>query len=268
NQAVAQVEGLPFFDWYQRQYILDTSVSPGDKVYAWPFPLRPDKETDDDFAMGVVLVYFRTVIDTGGNSDEVNLSGTSYPIYWDFEFQNRLFLGAQYERVDIRDGLGTVAPTFFNTIGGQTSLEGRMRIAMDFPVGSDSVRVYAAPRSMGKQTSPNNFWGTVVGADSGTMKIETETGVTQEVDVKQGAFGAAIPPAAFSRPNRATLTFTSDSGAVTSHRVNVGYREYIAVFNAVSDPVTSLTHTFPVGLAMISFPIQPLRPKASDALTD
>src|SRR5204862_506716 len=83
----------------------------------WPVPLRPDKETDDDFAMGVVLVYYRSVIDTGGNSDEVNLSGTSYPIYWDFEFQNRLFLVAQYERVDIRDGLGTVAPTFFNTIG-------------------------------------------------------------------------------------------------------------------------------------------------------
>ena len=41
------------------------------------------------------------------NSDETNLNGTSFPIYWDYTFSNRLFLGAQYERVDIRDGIGS-----------------------------------------------------------------------------------------------------------------------------------------------------------------
>ena len=268
-QVAPQVEGLAFSDWYLRQYILDTSVSPGDKLYAWPFPLRPDQPADDDFSMGVVLVYYRTILDANGNSDEVNLSGTSYPVYWDFEFSTRLFLGAQYERVDIRDGLGSVAPTFFNTIGGAPAQEGRMRIALDFPVGSDGVRLYTAPRSMGKQNSPNNFWGVVVNADSGTMRIETETGIAEDVPVVQGAFGAAIPAAAFSRPNRATLTFTpAGGGTPTVRRVNVGYREYVAVFHANQDPVTSVTRTFPPGPAMISFPIQPLRPKAAEALTD
>ena len=268
-QVAPQVEGLSFHDWYLRQYVLDTSVTPGDKVYAWTFALRPDQAADDDFAVGVVLVYFRTVFDQTGNSDETNLNGTSYPVYWDFEFSTRLFLGAQYERVDIRDGLGTVAPTFFNTIGGTPALEGRMRIAMDFPVGTDSVRLYVAPRSMGKQTSPNNFWGAVVGADSGTMRIETETGVAQDVPVAQGAFGAALPEAAFSRPNRATLTFTPQGGgAPTVRRVNVGYNEHIAVFYANADPIVSLTHTFPGGPALISFPLQPLRPKAAEAIAD
>ncbi len=268
-QVASQVEGLGFNDWYLRQYILDTSITPGDKLYAWAFPLRPDNAQDDDFAMGVVLVYYRTILNQSGNSDETELNGTSYPIYWDFEFATRLFLGAQYERVDIRDGLGTVAPTFFNTIGGAPVEEGRMRIAMDFPVGSDSVRLYVAPRSMGKQTAQNNFWGVVVGADSGTMRIETETGISQDVPVRQGAFGAALPDSAFSRPNRATLTFTPTvGGSPTVRRVNVGYREYVSVFYANQDPVTSLTHTFAAGPAMISFPIFPLRPKAADALTD
>src|SRR5205823_11965566 len=135
--------------------------------------------SDDDFSIGVVLVYYRTVMDASGVMDEVNLSGTCYPIYWDYTYGNRLFLASQYERVDIVNGLGTVTPTFFDTIGGEASQHGRMRITMEFPVNTSSVRLYVAPRSQGTEPAPNNFWGAVVGADTGTMKIETETGVSQ-----------------------------------------------------------------------------------------
>jgi len=260
-----QVEGLDFLAWYERQFVLDTSVSPGAKLYAWVLPLRPDP-AEDDFAVGVVLVYYRTAFDTSGNSDERNLNGTCYPIYWDYTFGNRLFLAAQYERVDIRDGLGTVAPTFFNTIGG-TDQHGRMRITIDFPVNLENVRIHIAPRSMGKINAPNNFWGVVVGADSGRMKIETETGVTAEFDVIQGSFGGVVDPNAFSRPGRSTLTFTNSQSQQTVRRINTGYNEYAAVFH-VNDPVVERTRALPPGPAMISFPIQPLRPKAAEALLD
>jgi len=258
------VEGLPFDDWYQRQHILDTSVTPGTKLYAWAFALRPEAAGDDDFALGVVLVYYRTVL-AAGSADEVPLNGICYPIYWDYTFTSRLFLAAQYERVDIRDGLGTVAPTFFNTIGGDPALQGRMRITMDFPVNFESVRLQVAPRSSGKQPDPNNFWGAVVGADSGKLRIETETGVSAELDVAQGAFGGKLDPAAFSRPGRTTLTFTPTGGTARVRRVNTGYGEFIPVVYA-DDPVASLTHTFDPGFQMISFPLQPLRPKAAEAL--
>src|SRR5262249_28719738 len=46
------VEGLTFADWYQRQYALDTSVSVGDKLYAWSTISRPKLTADDDFTMG------------------------------------------------------------------------------------------------------------------------------------------------------------------------------------------------------------------------
>jgi hypothetical protein len=62
------------------------------------------------------------------------------------------------------------------------------------------------------------------------------------------------------------MTFLDTTGAtVATRQVNVGYREYVPVFY-VSDPITTLTHTFPAGPAMISFPIRPLKSKAAEAL--
>jgi hypothetical protein len=264
NNGVTTVEGLDFMDWYQRQYILDTSVSLGTKFYANMAYLRPASGADD-FSTAIILIYYRTALDGSGNSDEINLNGITYPIYWDFGFATRLFLAAQYERVDVRDGIGSVAPTFFNNLGGETALNSRMRVTAEFPINSDTLRLYLAPRSSGTQTSANNFFGTVIGADTGTIRIQTDTGVDAVTDVKQGAFGAAINANAFSRPNRATLTFTPTTGSPTVRRVVVGYNEYTTTFY-VNDPVASKTATLPAGLTLVSFPIRPLTGKPSDAL--
>ncbi|MCC6730939.1 MAG: hypothetical protein IT208_16550 [Chthonomonadales bacterium] len=266
NDGTPTVEGMDFQSWYVRQYVLDTSVSPGAKLYAQVSALRPEATADDDFAVAVILSYFRTAFDTSGNSDELGLSGTCYPIYWDYNFTSRLFLGAQYERVDIRDGMGAVAPTFFATIGGEPSLEGRMRVTMDFPVNNENVRLQVAPRSTGKGVG-NNLWGVVVGADTGTIRMEADGIQSAEIDVRQGAFGSEIDSAIFSQPRRATITFTDSQGNATSRRVNTGYGEYVVEFH-VDDPVQGRTHIFAAGPAMISFPIQPLRPKAAEALLD
>ncbi|MEP6756397.1 MAG: hypothetical protein ABJA67_12910, partial [Chthonomonadales bacterium] len=126
------IEGESFTTWYPKQFVLDTSVSPGAKLYVQASALRPDTGMDD-FAIAVVIFYYQTTFDNNSNADEANLNGTCFPVYWDYTFGNRLFLAAQYERIDIRDGIGTVAPTFFNNIGGDPTLNGQMRIAMDFP---------------------------------------------------------------------------------------------------------------------------------------
>jgi hypothetical protein len=264
------VEGMAFADWYARQYVLDTSVSPGTKLYAWFFAASRPDPGQDDYSVAVVLEHYVTTFDTQGNSDEVSVNGTSYPIYWDYNFSTRLFLGAQYERVDLgvaAAGEGSVAPTFFDTIGGDPGLSGRMRIAIDFPLNFQNVRLYVAPRSMGTLDVPSTFWGVVVGADTGKIRIEADGISSGDVQVAQGAFGAVVDPNLFSQPRRATITFTDASGGQTVRRVNTGYGEYIAVFH-VTDPVDSRTHSLPGGPAMISFPIQPLQPKAADALLD
>lgn len=260
------VEGLAFSDWYMQQYALDTSVALGPKLYAQVAPLRPDPG-DDDFGIGVILMYYRTAIDARGNSDELDLSATVYPVYRDYTFANRLFIGAQYEQVDIRNGLGTVAPTFFNTIGGDAALEGRMRVTMDFPVGGDALRLETAPRSSGKIGSENNFWGVVVGADEGTVRLSADGLDSPAIPVSQGAFGARLDPAFFSRPRRATLTFTASGGAVTSRSVVTGYGEYVVVFR-VDGGLDERVYTLPGGPTMVAFPIQPIQQRAADALLD
>jgi len=260
------VEGLTFGDWYLRQHVLDTSVSLGPKLHAQVSALRPDP-TDDDFGIGLILAYYRTALDAQGNSDETDLAATAYPIYRDYTFDNRLFLGAQYEQVDIRSGLGTVAPTFFNTIGGDAALEGRMRITMDLPVAAQSLRIETAPRSSGKIGAQNNFWGVVVGADTGTIRLDADGLTSGDVSVRQGAFGAAVDPTLFSRPRRATLTFTDSQGTPTARSVVTGYAEYVVVF-PVQSAVDERVYTLPGGPAMIAFPIQPLQQRAADALLD
>ncbi|MCX7968163.1 MAG: hypothetical protein N3B10_06695, partial [Armatimonadetes bacterium] len=40
REVVPQVEGMDFYDWYRRQYVLDTGVSVGPKLYAFAVPLH------------------------------------------------------------------------------------------------------------------------------------------------------------------------------------------------------------------------------------
>ncbi|MCX6361808.1 MAG: hypothetical protein NT029_18550 [Armatimonadetes bacterium] len=261
------VEGLPFTDWYQRQYVLDTSVSAGSKLYTMVSNLRPDTDTADDYGVGCVFSHYTTTFDAHGNSDEVDKAGTVYPIYSDYTTTTRFFLGAQYERADIQNGMGSVAPTFFNTVGGDPAFAGRMRIVMDFPVNGLDSRLAMAPRSMGTLVAPRNFWGVVVGADTGTVRLEADGLNSGEVPVAQGAFGAAVDEAFFSRPRRATVTFTGASGSPVVRRVNTGYGEAVMVFT-VGTEYGSRVHTLPSGLTMLSVPVRPLPARPVDALLD
>ena len=268
TDGVSLVEGLTFQSWYEQQYTLDTSVTQGEKLYALVSALRPASSAADDYAIGIVLYYYRTTDDDSGNSVETNLNGTIYPIYWDYTYVDRLYLASQYESVAITAGLGTVAPTFFDTIGGDSAYAGRMRVTIELPINGQVVRLHVAPRSMGITGAANTFWGTVVGADTGTMQIVTESGVNTSVNVVQGAFGAALDASAFSRRGRTTLTFTPSSGSTAvTRKVITGPGEFNCVFYA-QDNIGSITQTLPKGLFMASFPIKPSRTKATDALLD
>ncbi len=270
SQALASVgaptvEGLPFTDWYQRQYVLDTSVSPGGKLYTMVSNLRPDTDAADDYGVGCVFSHYTTAFDAQGNSDEVDKAGTVYPIYTDYTTTTRFFLGAQYERADIQDGVGSVAPTFFNTIGGDPTHAGRMRVVMDFPVNGLNSRLAMAPRAMGTLAAPRNFWGVVVGADSGVVRMEADGLSSGDVTVAQGAFSATVDEAFFARPRRATLTFTGASGVPVVRRVNLGFGEAVLVLT-VGTEVDTRVHTLPSGLTMLSLPLRPLQARPVDAL--
>lgn len=247
------VEGLPFDRWYERQYILDTSVSFGKKLYAWVLPDReePGKENP---GISVVLIHYQTT-PTG---DEIPLNDVCYPIYWSYDEQ-RLFLSVQYERVDIVDGEGTVAPLFINIGGAQ-------RVLIDLPLGGLHLRIPYAPGLGGTTANPNNLYGAVLGLNSGTVHVRSSLGVEATAQIQQGGFGLRLLAPAFEQLARYTITVRDSEGnPVAVRQVNLGYREAVLVLEA-GDSAQTLTHTFPAGLSMISLPILPFATDNADAL--
>ena len=69
REIVPRVEGMGFYDWYRRQYVLDTGVSIGPKLYAFAVPLH----------IGILLIlnHYRTSAD----GDEFPLYGIAQLVY-------------------------------------------------------------------------------------------------------------------------------------------------------------------------------------------
>ncbi len=254
--VVPNVEGQPFDQWFEQQFVLDTSVTPGPKIYAYPQPTFPTTTQGDDSGAAVFLVYYKTSLTPTGVGDETDMDGTVYPIFWDSTFQNHLILGSVPNAIPVTNGFGALAP-FFTNIGGTP--KDQMRVAMDFPINHEYTRVYFPTGQTGTMAAPNDFSGEFVGADAGQLSIQFESGATQNVTVVQGVFGGlGGPPNAFSRD---TFTFTPAGGVPQTYRRNVLHRSGTAapIFKFVTAGApTTLTHVFQAGPQMISLPIKPL----------
>jgi hypothetical protein len=151
------VEGISFDDWFTRQYILDTSVSVGRKVYALVTP-------DSTIASGlqspsVTLNYFETRAD----GDEILLNGTAYATYLDSE-NNPVQAGEGSAPVQAGEGFFTV-----NVQTDQVSNVGRY--SLNFAIGGLVARTYV-PIGF-----TSDFQGVVVGGGSlgGNINVQQTT---------------------------------------------------------------------------------------------
>jgi hypothetical protein len=252
------VEAQGFDIWYEQQFVLDTSVSPGPKIYADVSPTFPQDGTTHDGGAVAFLVYYNTTLTTSGQGDETNLSASVNPIYWDYTFANSLNLGFASNAIPITDGFGSVAP-FFTNIGGNPV--DQMRVAMDFPANREYVRVYFPTGQTGLPTAPTDFSGVFVGVDSGNLSIQFDGAATKTVTVAQGEFGGnGVPSNNFSRD---VFTFTPTGSSITqTYQRNILHRSGTAApvfkFVAPAPTVTLAAHTFQNGPQMISLPIKPL----------
>jgi hypothetical protein len=250
------VELLQFDDWYERQYALDTSISTGTKLYAYAGPTFPSSTTSGDSGAQVFVVYYNTT----STGDELPLSGESFIVYWDYTLDTQLYLPT-FESVEVSNGFGTVAPYF-------TNIGSAMRVAMDFPINRDYLRIYFPALETGSETTPNSFSGVVVGSDTGALSVTFEGGGGPiSAGVADGSFGAAgssgAVPTGFSRT---TLAYTPTGGTPTTFRRNLYVRPDTSSLNGVAplfvlstpDNIQTLSHPFPAGLQMISLPVQPL----------
>jgi len=259
SSIVPSVESMPFNDWFARQYIFDTSVSIGKKLYAFTFP--PDTPTNPEsegYSFPTFLIYYATT----ANGNETPLAGTVYPVYWDYQYKNDIFLHSQYEMVPIDNGEGYVTPTFYvDNFGGP------QRVAIDYSIGTETARVYFPAGFAGTAASPNNMMGVVVGAEGGniTLKVDSEA-VGASTSVLRGAFGlkSASPVLGFSR---LTITYTRTGNTPITKTVNVGPGNYLTLLHSQSAGKT-LIHTFNAGTRMISLPMTTYAQDQAQALQD
>jgi hypothetical protein len=132
---------------------------------------------------------------------------------------------------------------------------------MDFPVNREYARVYFPTGQTGTPTSPNDFSGVIVGADSATLSLQFDTVAgAKALSIVQGEFGGTgAPTNAFSRD---VFTITPTGGSALTFQRNILHRTGTAApifkFVAPAPTVTLAAHTFQNGPQMISFPIKPL----------
>ena len=262
--AVPTVELDPFDRWYEKQYVLDTSVTPGPKIYVYAQPTFPGTDTNA-LAAGAALfgIYYRTTLTADGKGDETDLSGLSQVVYWDNTFTNRLFLPS-YEELNVTNGFGSVSPVF-DSVDTQ-------RIAIDVPLNNEYQRIYFPAKqtdtTTGTTSVVNDFSGVVIGANDGNVRVSFEGGTGDiTAPILRGSFGApgTSLPTAFSRTQ---IVYTPSSGGPLTFQRNVFVRPdnlTTGVFGvsslfvlSVPAPVVSLSHTFPAGASMISLPVRPL----------
>ena len=275
------VEGQPFTAWYSQQYIFDTSVTPGPKLFAYPLPTFPDKS--GNAGASVILVYYGT--DKSGN--ETPLSGVTNPVYFDYQYANRLILSNGNAQEPISSGLGSVSP-FFTGIGDPADGSDRQRIAIDFPVsssqasptfagGNEYARIYFPANEETLNGKPSDYSGVFIGAQSGLFRTLFNGGSGEiRVNAKFGAFAGQSAnqeiPTGF---NKVVFTFVPDGSntTLTFQRNTFARKDNantptipgvspIFVLNTGLNQAASasLKHTFRTLPQMIALPFQPYQP--------
>lgn len=244
------VEGMPFAEWYEHQYVLDTSIHNGDKLYTWNIPL-PD-------SVPLICEYYQT----SATGDETPLGGQARTIYWNYEDNIQLYAEAGNALTippgGDTPGEGYLLPAFYNIGGPQ-----RIMVQMDC---EGLRRDYPYPYGQrGFELTENNLYGAIVGENAGTIDVTGGDGLAG-VSVDRGVWGDRITAAKLS-PMQIEITFTNSSGqAVTAVR-NTGWDSYICFLN--SSAHASATHTFTYdlnGMYLMSLPLQPLSPDLPQVL--
>ena len=239
------VEGVAFSDWYRRQYVLDTSVSLGQKLFVATIPFQQH--------VFLELDYFQT----GASGNETPLNGTAKLRYIGYQGLN--YFPEAGDTVPVSNGVGPIAPEFFN-------IDGSQRITIEASLGPASATTYFPYSVYGAGAQPNPFFGVVTDADSGTVGITLPGEAERTEPAVRGAFSMTLgePMDFFART---ALRFTDSSGRTYRRQINTGPGYYVPLISARPGQAVTLSHWFPAGSAMVGFPITPLASDEAVALS-
>ncbi len=263
------VEGKSFGDWFRRQYILETKTTVGQKLLVEPTPVLGGLSGNDFGPFYLVVNWFETL----ASGNETLLSGTTYPIIWEGNLiGNRVFpTTSDAERIDIGGAYGVAVPNIRNLDVGM------YRAALDVPVQDQLERVYLPIGAIAtpSQSTPRDFYGTVVGAnlltgDTLRLRVSVNGTAISDVPVSRNAFGALINTPAFLNNARLEVSVVrTRSGVETTlltRKVNKGPGSLALDLRVDGDGNYAPSGGLPKGISFIGFPMNPFASWNSDVL--
>lgn len=283
------VEGLTFTDWYRRQFVLDTTVTTGEKLWPAiaPFPRTTAGDTRAFFTgtvqhyqtlsngteqalagQGTVQALDERGLDISGRSNELARDNTLV-----FNTDGVAEIGRQ----NVLNSSQTPIIGF-----SQTGTPDQGRITLRITTGSVQTTAIFPYGTVGTQSAPGSYYGAVVGANNGSIGLSVSGGAgTAERSLgtavlARGAFGLSG-----SYPNgpRVVTTFAiapSDGGAALSVKRNAAW----TLSGGQAQPLVVVLETAPGDartnlatgvqgentLRMVSFPLFPLLGDEADIL--
>lgn len=261
------IEGIPFAGWIREQGILQTKLTQGTKLHTTIFAITDGLAGTDFGVFGIEATWFETA--TNGN--ETLLSGTSYPVFWDKDY-NRILASAQSERLDIAGSYGSVAPNFSNENAGNA-----YRVAIDLPVQDKVSRHYVPAGAIATPTTAtSDFYGTIVGVGQPAganlfVNISYGSESVNDIPVSRFAFGRRIATTSFLASRQVTITvvrkdLAGNPTTILTRKVNKSIGSLGVTLGAA--PVGSIG--FPSGLSgglvMVGLSGDPLMSDLADAL--
>ena len=255
EDVVPQVEGREFGAWFERQYVLDTSVTGGVKLYAFLIPgdnLPASPVDPGGQSHTIVVVHHRT--EAGG--EERVLSGRAYAAYFDADGFRIPTLGAASDQAVVDQGEGFLTTLSFPTAGQDDG-----KITLDLSINGVSQRVLL----------PTGLEGDlrVVAATSGASGAATisqvvlPSGIVREKSsvIVRGGFGVALG-SVVGELARTTITVVRD-GVTTVHRRNTGdgVNHLVLADDGRAGGVTTVSALLGTGTPrLVTFPVRPLEP--------
>jgi hypothetical protein len=252
NKLPNGVEGVTWDEWFTRQYILDTSVTVGPKLYAFVVPSDPDAVNLQTALIG--LDYFNTKSD----GDETLLNGRAYATYLDSE---NFPIQAGEGSTVVQDGEG-----FFTMNVSTDQTSGVGKYSLNFAVGGLVARTYLPVGFItdfqGVVTGANSLAGNLTLQQTTLPPVSTRNGTTS---VNNGAFGRNLGSPATDL-SITTVTLTNGT-ATNTFRFNTGDGRYYAILRP-QGTTTTVTRAFPQTSLpnLVSFPVRPLSAQVDTAL--
>jgi hypothetical protein len=258
------VEDISWNDWFQRQYVLDTSVSPGTKLF--PFVIPAQRDVSGRQTTSVTLVYYRTE----KSGDETLLNDRAYASYFD-DNNSALSLGSGSEQTNIVEGEGGFSISTTNAAGSDAT-----RLTMEFTAGDQSARTYLPVGFDG------DFQGVILlklGAKNMSVvhtTLEPVNVVSKTGKVEGAAFGVFRSSdggysAAVDSDLGKSVVEVSDGANTRRWRFNTGQGQYYAILRdgAKGAGVITVTQNFDASTIpyLISPPVRPLSSSISEALS-